>query len=152
MKRETATTAFYFWQGWLYYTSILFACAGIAFAFSGDSIIFQPYTKLLARVFWHTDEMPQEADDLRAFVYGCFGGTLACCYILLAFIAKYAFKQKELWARNVIIMAFSIWVIIDSMTCLRFGVYPQIYVINTFSILVKALPIIFTWKEFRPSQ
>ena len=71
-----------------------------------------------------------------------------CCYILLAFIAKYPFKERRKWARNSIIIAFGVWVIIDSSMCVHFGVYPQIYIINAFSITVKALPIIFTWEDF----
>ncbi len=67
----------------------------------------------------------------------------------MAFIARYPFKEKQLWSRNAIIVAFTIWVIIDSSVCLYFEVYPQIYLVNAFSIIVKALPIIFTWNEFR---
>jgi len=36
--------------------------------------------------------------------------------------------------------------------CIHFGVYPQIYFINVFSITVKALPIIFTWKSFEQQE
>lgn len=107
---------------------------------------------MLAKVFWNSSQFPPEANSFRAFIYGPLGGTITCCYILLAFIAWYPFKEKQLWARNAIITAFSAWVIIDSSVCLYFGVYPQIYIINAFSISVKALPIIFTWKDFSPSK
>ena len=139
---------FLFWQRWLFFTSILFALAGIVFAFFGNNILFQPYNKMLAQVFWHSSEFPPQADLFRAFIYAPLGGTIACCYILLAFIAQYPFKEKQPWARNAIITAFSFWVIIDSSLCIYYGVYPQIYLINAFSIMVKALPIIFTWKSF----
>ncbi len=142
---------FLFWQKWLFYTSLLFAFSGIVFAFFGKNIVFLPYDKMLANIFWNSSQFPPQADAFRAFIYGPLGGTIACCYILLAFIARYPFKEKQLWARNAIIMAFSVWVIIDSVVCLRFGVYPQIYIINAFSISVKALPIIFTWKDFTRS-
>ena len=104
---------------------------------------------MLAEIFWQSPQFPFEADRFRAFIYGPLGGTITCCYILLAFIARYPFKDKQRWSRNAIIVAFSIWVIIDSSVCVYFGVYPQIYIINAFSIIVKALPIIFTWKDFR---
>ena len=140
---------FLFWQQWLFYTSLLFAFSGIAFAVSGKSILFQPYNQMLAEVFWHNNQFPRIVEPFRDFMYGPFGGTIACCYILVAFIAKYAFKQKQKWARNAIIAAFSVWVILDSLSCIYFGVYPQVYLINAFSILMKALPLIFTWKDFR---
>lgn len=139
---------FLFWQRWLFYSSLLFALAGIVFAFFGKNRLFLPYDNMLAHVFWNTDQFPQQVEPFRAFIYAPLGGTIACAYILLAFIARYPFKQKQSWARNAIIVAFSCWVLIDSAVCIRFQVYPQIYFINFFSITVKALPIIFTWKHF----
>jgi len=80
---------------------------------------------------------------------GSIRGTIACCYILLAFIAWFPFRKKERWARNSIMVAFGIWLILDSALCLRYGVYFQILFINIVSIIIKSLPIIFTWKEFK---
>lgn len=148
MSNITKVKFFLFWQKWLFYSSLLFALAGIAFALIGNNFLFRPYNTMLAEVFWQKSQFPPEADRFRAFIYAPLGGTIACCYILLAFIARYPFKSKEVWARNAIIIAFSFWVIIDSALCIHFGVYPQIYLINAFSITVKALPIIFTWKSF----
>jgi hypothetical protein len=79
------------------------------------------------------------------------GATIACCYILTAFIAYYPFKKKEIWARNAILVAFGVWAMLDSLVCIRYGVYFQVYFINMFSIIIKALPIIFTWKDFKIS-
>ncbi len=148
MENNLRLTNFLFWQRWLFFTSLLFAFAGIAFAFVGNNILFLPYNKMLAEIFWHSSKFPLQADPFRAFIYAPLGATIACCYILLAFIAHYPFKNKQLWARNAIITAFSFWALIDSAICIYFGVYPQVYLINAFSITVKALPIIFTWKSF----
>jgi len=144
----TKEYSFLFWQKWLFYTSLLFAMAGIAFALSGDSFLFHPYNTMLAKLFWHSAAFPAAAERFRTFIYAPLGATIACCYILLAFIARYPFKNKERWARNAITIAFSVWVLIDSSVCIYFGVYPQVYLINFFSITVKALPVIFTWKHF----
>lgn len=149
MENHFKHNHFLFWQRWLFYSSLLFACFGIVFGLYGDNLLFRPYNKMLAEIFWHSPQFPYEADHFRAFIYGALGGTITCCYILLAFIARYPFKEKQLWSRNAIIVAFTVWVIIDSSVCLYFEVYPQIYLVNAFSIIVKALPIIFTWKEFR---
>ncbi|MDO9000849.1 MAG: hypothetical protein Q7W45_13860 [Bacteroidota bacterium] len=152
MANHFKDNQFLFWQRWLFYSSLIFALAGIAFAFLGNNLFFLPYEKMVANSLWHSSEFPPEADVFRAFVYLPFGGTIACCYILLAFIAWYPFKEKKVWARNAIIIAFSFWVIIDSLGCLYFKVYQQIYIINAFSIMVKALPIVFTWKDFRQDK
>ena len=149
MESHFKYNTFLFWQKWLFYSSILFACAGIYFAFFGNSILFQPYERMLAFAFWKSKNFPTDAEPFRAFIYGPFGGTIACCYILLAFIAYYPFKEKRIWARNAIIVAYTVWVIIDSIACFYYGIYAQIYLINAFSILTKALPLIFTWQDFK---
>lgn len=152
MKTSTKESSFLFWQKWLFYTSLLFAIAGIVVALSGNNFLFQSYNTMLAKLFFGSSKFPPEADNFRTFIYAPLGGTMACCYILLAFIARFPFKNKEPWARNAIIIAFSVWVLIDSAACIYFGVYPQVYLINAFSISIKALPIIFTWKQFLPTR
>jgi hypothetical protein len=139
---------FLFWQQWLFFSSLLFAFAGIIFAIFGKTFIFLPYDKMLAQVFWNANQSPKQVEPFQAFIYAPLGGTIACAYILLAFIAYYPFKQKQTWARNAIITAFSFWVVADSGACIYFKVYPQIYIINAFSIAVKALPILCTWHHF----
>ena len=108
-----------------------------------------PYNKALAHVFGFGENIPAELVPFKAFIWGPLGGTIACCYILLAFIAWFPFRKKERWARNAIIVAFGVWVLLDSAVCVYYGAYFQIYIINAFSILVKALPIIFTWRDFK---
>ena len=149
MQVDSKINNFIFWQRWLFFSSIVFAFSGIGFAFLGNNFLFQAYNEMLAKVFWQSTQFPRHADIFRTFIYGPLGGTIACCYILLAYIAKYAFKEKQTWARNAIMIAFSVWVLIDSTVCIYFGVYAQIYIINIFSITVKALPIIFTWSDFK---
>lgn len=140
--------SFIFWQRWLFYSSLLFAAFGIIFALYGNNIFFLPYTKALAGIFGFGETFPGEVDSFRAFIWGPLGGTIACCYILLAFMAWFPFSRKERWARNSIIVAFGVWVVLDSAVCIYYGVYFQVFIINAFSILQKALPIIFTWKDF----
>jgi hypothetical protein len=128
---------------------LLFALFGIVFAVYGNNPFFLPYNKALAHIFWSSENIPIDVEPFKAFIWGPLGSTIACCYILLAFIAWFPFRRKELWARNAIIMAFGVWVVLDSTVCINYGVFFQVYIINAFSILIKGLPIIFTWKEFK---
>ena len=139
---------FIFWQRWLFVTSLLFALFGIVFAYYGDNPLFRPYTVYLAQVFFGQDHFPPEVEPFRAFTYGPVGGCIACCYILLAFIAWYPFRRKEKWAWWSVAVAYGVWVVLDSTASIYYGVYAQVYLINTFSILVKALPLIFTYRHF----
>jgi hypothetical protein len=147
-KTDKKFASFQFWQKWLFYTSLIFTLFGITFAIYGNNPLFTPYNQALAQIFWHNPQFPGDAEPFRAFIWAPLGGTIACCYILLAYIAWYPFRRKEIWARNCILIAFSTWVALDSGVCLYYHVYFQIYIINAFSILVKSLPIIFTWKDF----
>ena len=143
--------SFNFWQQWLFYSSLLYALYGIIFALYGNNPFFTPYNNALAHIFWLKGNIPSGTEPFRAFIWGPLGGTIACCYILLAFIAWFPFRRKERWSRNAIILAFGVWIILDSAVCLYYGVYFQVYIINAFSLIQKALPIIFTWNEFNKS-
>jgi len=140
---------FNFWQKWLFFSSVTFALFGVTFAVYGENPLFAPYNHAIASIFWQVSDTPLEVQFFKAFISGPLGGTIACCYILLAFIAWYPFKKKEVWARNAIIVAFGVWIVLDSAVCLYYGVYFQVYMINTCSFFQKALPIIFTWKDFK---
>jgi hypothetical protein len=122
---------------------------GIIFAFKSGLPFFEHYDHALAKILWQTNHIPADAQVLRKFIAGPLGGTISCCYLLLAYIAWYPFQRKEKWARNAIIVAFAVWCVIDSYICFKFEVYFQIYVINALSVLQKALPIVFTWKDFK---
>jgi hypothetical protein len=140
--------SFIFWQRWLFYSSLLCALFGVVLAIHGDNLFFLPYNQAIAFLFWHQPDVPPGVEPFRSFVRGPLGGTIACAYILLAFIAYYPFKRKEKWARNAIMLAFGTWIILDSAVCMYHGVYFQVYLINFLSLLQKLLPIIFTWKDF----
>jgi len=100
--------SFTFWQRWLFYSSLLFAFFGFVFAAYGNNLFFLPYNNALSDIFGFGDTMPAEFEPFRAFIWGPLGGTIACCYILLAYIAWYPFQRKERWARNAIIVAFGV--------------------------------------------
>ena len=139
---------FLFWQQWLFYSSLLFAGFGVVLALFGESPVFSSYNKMLAEIFWGSEVFPSGAGAFKNFIAGPLGGTIACCYILVAFIARFPFRNKERWARNAIILAFLLWFVLDSGVALFYGVYFHVLIINVFSVIVKTLPLVFTWREF----
>ncbi len=139
---------FRFWQLWLFFTSLLFALFGILFALYGDNYFFKFYNDALAQNFFDRPGLLKPTDQFRAFIWGPLGGTIACCYLLLAFIAYYPFRRKEQWAYYAICVAFGTWIVIDSAVSIYYHVYFQAYLINAFSFVVKILPLIFTKKYF----
>jgi hypothetical protein len=140
--------SFIFWQSWLLVTSLLFALWGMLMACCPDNILFHPYNKALCQALWQQDYFPDEAKPLHYFLAGPLGGTITACYLFAAYISAVPFREKKKWARSAILVAFGSWAIIDSTVSLFCKVYFQVYVLNAISILIKALPLIFTWKEF----
>ena len=140
--------SFLFWQRWLLYSSLLFAFFGLVLAVFADSSLFLFYHRKLARLFWGANMIPDTVMPFFRFTAGPEGGTIACCYILLAFIAYYPFKRKERWSRNAIAVGFGAWFIIDSTVSVICGAYFQLYIFNGISLLQKLLPLFFTWKAF----
>ncbi len=144
---------FHFWQQWLFYSSLLFAAAGLVLALLGNNPLFRPYHRMLAEIFFHQNVFPEETHRLYTFVMGPMGATIAGSYILLAYIARYPFKRKEKWAREAIIAAFAVWFITDAIVSFYYGVLFQVLVLHLLiSVPQKALPLIFTWKEFEKEQ
>ncbi len=140
---------FYFWQQWLFYSSILFAIFGLVLAFYGNNPLFSPYHRMLAVIFFDQEALPDNTRELYTFIMGPMGATITGFYLMLACIARYPFKRKERWARNAIIIAFGAWFVTDAVVSIYYGVYFQALVLHLLvSVPQKALPLIFTWKEF----
>lgn len=140
---------FLFWQQWLFWSCVLFVGVGLAMVLLSSSSILTYYYEPLSTVLFGTKVLPAEAEIFRKFIVGPFGGTMIACYSLAAFISHYAFKNKEPWARNAIAISFALWAIIDSIVCIRMELYFQVYLLNAFSVLIKLLPLIFTWRDFK---
>ena len=104
---------FIFWQQWLVYTSVLFAFAGVFYAVAGSIELFDTYHSELAKIFWNTNVLPEQAEEFRQFAAGPAGGTIACAYILMTFIAIHPYKEKKIWAWNAIAISTITWFIID---------------------------------------
>lgn len=140
---------FQFWWQWLYYSSLLFAVSGLILALYGNNPLFAPYHRMLASIFFNQDTFPEGTQALYVFILGPMGATIAGIYLLLAYIARYPFRRKEKWARNAIVVSFSIWFITDAIVAITYGVLIHSLVIHLLvSVPQKALPLIFTWKEF----
>ncbi|HLO60856.1 MAG TPA: hypothetical protein VK179_19050 [Bacteroidales bacterium] len=143
---------FDFWQKWLYYSSLLIA-AGVLFIFIlFPGLLYIPYVRFLAESLQLPYDAQEAAMNFMLFFRGPFGATLICAYLMLAWISSHAFKRKDAWARNAIAGAFSVWFIIDSLFCMYYGIWFQLYAINLLSFLQKALPLGFTWKYFKSSE
>jgi len=139
---------FNFWQKWLYYTSIFFAFVGIAVALFNNSILFDLWNHYLKIWLSIEGEFPANLLKFKAFILAPLGGTIAGSYVLMAFIAKYPFQNREKWAWQAATFSLLTWFVIDSSLCLYHGAYFNIVLINLFTLVVQGLPLVFTRKYF----
>lgn len=142
------TLSFTFWQKWLYYTSILFAFIGIVLAFFNDSIFFSLWNEQLQIWLGIEGEMPSNLLKFKDFILAPLGGTIAGSYILMAFIAKYPFRNREKWAWQAAVLSLLTWFVIDSSISFYHGAYFNIVLINLFTLVLQGLPLVFTRKYF----
>ncbi len=139
---------FNFWQKWLYYTSIFFAVVGIAVAFFNNSILFDLWNYYLKIWLGIEGELPAKLLKFKTFILAPLGGTIAGSYVLMAFIAKYPFRNREKWAWQAATFSLLTWFVIDSSLCFYHGAYFNIVLINLFTLVVQGLPLVFTKKYF----
>jgi hypothetical protein len=94
MRKITSENYFLFWQKWLFYSSLVFAFAGIVFALYGNNILFVPYNSMLAEVFWQRSEFPPQADRFRAFIYGPLVWYYCLLLHLVGFYCTLCFQKQ----------------------------------------------------------
>jgi len=68
--------------------------------------------------------------------------------VVIAFIVQNPFRNKERWAWDALILAFSLWYLTDTAISLSFGVIFNA-LFNTIIFIAAILPLLFTRKEFK---
>jgi hypothetical protein len=98
-------------------------------------------------VFWDAHAIGNPAKEFQQFVYGVLGGTMAGWGILIAFVTRYPFRNKEKWAWNSMVASILVWFVLDTYSSIYFKVYLNA-ISNTALLILVALPIIFSRKNF----
>ena len=138
---------FNFWQKWLYIVSLIMAALGLFIALFNKSQIFDYiFNNQINPAFWKENNMLQTSIDFQSWIYSVLGATVAGWGILMAFIAKYPFSQKQKWSWICIALATDLWFVVDTSISIYFHVY-----FNAVLFLAIALPLLFTRKYFIPT-
>lgn len=140
--------SFNFWKNWLLAVNLIAVCIGVLIAFAGNSFLFAPHNEGTKALFFSGDDIPADMLNLKNWLFGIIGATVAGFHLLIVFITKYAFANKQKWARNAICLAMLTWFAIDTGISLYFGAFYNVYLINIPSLALVCLPLIATWKEF----
>lgn len=99
-------------------------------------------------VFWGDMKVSSEVIHFQQWVYGVMGATCAGWGVIIYFIVNNAFKKKEIWAWNSILVGIIMWFIFDESISLYFKVYFNA-IFNLALIISIFLPLIFTRCYFR---
>lgn len=138
---------FSFWQRWLFVVSIIIAAAGVLMTLFSGSALFDLLNQQINPTFWGTASPGEHAAKFQQFVYGILGATMAGWAIIIAFIARYPFHNKEKWASDGLLVGMLVWYVLDTGLSAYHAVYVNA-IANTAFLLLVLLPVVFTRKEF----
>lgn len=140
--------SFLFWQQCLFWANIMFIIMGLLVAFAGNSILFDMHNAGTSKEFLAGEAIEGDILRLKNWLFGIIGATLAGFHLLMVYIIKYAFKQKEKWAWNCMAFATLLWFTVDSGISIYYGAAYNVYLINLVALVFIGIPLIMTWKVF----
>ncbi|MFZ5908582.1 MAG: hypothetical protein ACOYYU_01030 [Chloroflexota bacterium] len=144
--------AFDFWQKWLFTTSVIVAVFGLALAFFNHTPLFDAlFNDHIDPQFWGGAALTPESLLFQRWIYGVLGATVAGWGVLLAFLARTAFRKRERWAWNGIAGSMLLWYLLDTAISLQFRVTFNA-AFNTLLLVLVALPLAFTRRYFSPDS
>jgi hypothetical protein len=141
--------SFSFWQKWLFVTGLALIAFGLALAlFSRTPLFDMLFNGHINPAFWPTVEPSPDIVRFQQWSYGVLGATVAGWGVMVAFLAGHPFRRKERWARNALAASVALWYTVDTALSVHHGVLFNA-VFNTILLVVTALPLLFTRRDFR---
>ncbi|HVO71423.1 MAG TPA: hypothetical protein VMT24_15340 [Aggregatilineaceae bacterium] len=98
--------------------------------------------------FWDTKSVDGPTQDFQRWIYSALGATVAGWGVFLAFLAHTPFKRRERWARDCMAAGIGLWFVLDTAVSLYHRVYFNALAVNVPLLLIVALPLWFTRREF----
>lgn len=145
---EPVSKSFGFWHKWLLAVSVLNVVIGLVIAVLPDSALFALHASATADVFFDGD-MPAQAAELRAFLFGPLGGTIAGYFLMQTFVVWGPFRRREPWAWHAILWAMLLWFVVDSAMSTLHGAFFNVWMINLSTLVLVGLPLLMTRRAFR---
>ena len=144
--------SFNFWHKWLLVCSIILVVFGLVMAFFNQTPLFDLlFNERVNPSFWGNKQLDGTITHFQGWAYGVLGATVAGWGVMVFFNIQYPFKNRQRWAWTASALSITVWYIVDTWISLAFGVYFNA-LFNTMILLLFALPLIFTRKQFSASQ
>lgn len=140
--------SFDFWCRWLLFVSLLSVAVGLAIAFFPDSALFVFHTAAIEKAFFG-GSIPEEAAQLRAFLFGPLGGTIAGYFLMQTFIVWGPFWRREPWAWHAVLWPMLLWFAVDSGMSIYHGAFFNVWMINVWTLLLVGVALAMTYRDFK---
>lgn len=126
---------------WLLIVATLHVIGGVALAFEMPEFIWQAYQQDLYRVFSINNNPPENVKNLVNMIIRLFGPTVASWGLLMIYLLRRIFLQRDEVALLFLISALLIWFLLDTSISLSFGVMSHFW-INGLAFVVILLPLL----------
>jgi len=138
---------FVFWYRWLFVTAVIISIFGLFMAFFSGTRLFDLFNNQINPVFWEAGALEAGTKAFQQWVYGAWGATVAGWGIFLAFMARYPFRNRELWSWNCLLVGMVVWFVVDTGFSAYFKVYVNV-ALNAVLFVLVLLPLLFTRRHF----
>ena len=132
-----------FWEKWLTVVGGVLAVFGIVMAVAGGSELFQLVFGPLIDPAFCKEGVAAEARTFQIWVYGAWGGTVACFGLLIAVVAKSALAPGDQRIRLGTLGAVTLWFLVDTGACVAFGVWGNALLINLPTYVALTVPLVW---------
>ena len=106
---------FQFWYRWLIVLTWLIILFGLEMAFLNQTVLFDPINHQLNNAFWQSPEAPAEMIPYQQLMYGALGATTLGWGIMLLFLLRNSFAQRQRWAWWAIVISVDAWYLVDTL-------------------------------------
>jgi len=127
--------AFESWCRYMLGASLFFVLFGVVAAVASNTCLFEFWTVRIDEAFFG-GRVPTEALEMRGFLMGPLGGTIAGSYLLQAFVVAVPFRRRERWAWHAVLWGMLLWFVVDSSVSAWHGAYFNIVMINLMPLIV----------------
>jgi hypothetical protein len=138
---------FEFFRLWLIVASVALVLFGSSLALLAGSRVFTLLDRLIDPVFWKAGP-DTSTRRFRAWAYSVTGAVIAGWGLTVAVLTANAYSTRQAWVWWSIALSVGLWYVLDTGQSLRHHVFANV-LINTFLLLALAVPLAFTFAEFR---
>lgn len=121
---------------------------GLLVAFFGNSFIFELHNSKTELVFFSGKQLDTNVLQLKNWLFGIIGATIAGFHLLVIMISENAFKLKQKWAYDAVLYSMVLWFTIDSSISIYYGALYNVLLINLPALFMICLPLVMTKRDF----